>query len=233
MFIFLIRLFLIVSSAGILFIIFRQISKLRQLPAQPEIILPPQPLSKRLLLLKNAHVLSYALNLISVLEKILRKLRVVFLKIDNVAIYLIQKAKEKSQVLTVRSRAWMEQRLYKKSEKSIDQKPAPTEEEKTIETKDEPEAKSEARAVKINRKIGKNIGGQPVLMSAIAELDRQEQVYIKLLAENPKDIETYRRLGELYLSQGNLVDATEAFRQILKLKPRDRKAKEQLRGLLD
>ncbi|MDZ7611247.1 MAG: hypothetical protein U5L10_00590 [Candidatus Moranbacteria bacterium] len=55
-----------------------------------------------------------------------------------------------------------------------------------------------------------------------------EKKLIKKIAQNPKDIENYRQLGELYLKIKNYSDSQECYRQILKVKPRDVDAKRKM-----
>jgi len=59
----------------------------------------------------------------------------------------------------------------------------------------------------------------------------REEALIFRIAENPKDIEAYRELGEYYLAIGNIKDAKESFKMVLKLRPRDIKAKSSLREI--
>lgn len=62
-------------------------------------------------------------------------------------------------------------------------------------------------------------------------LSKAEKVYIEIIKQDPKNIEAYSALGNLYLRQKNFSDAKESFKQILKLKPEDREAKFQLSKL--
>ncbi len=59
----------------------------------------------------------------------------------------------------------------------------------------------------------------------------REAALIYRIAENPKDIEAYREIGDYYLGIGNIKDAKESFKMVLKLRPRDIKAKSSLREI--
>lgn len=59
----------------------------------------------------------------------------------------------------------------------------------------------------------------------------REAALIYRIAENPKDLEAYREIGDYYLGIGNIKDAKEAFKMVLKLRPRDLKAKSSLREI--
>ncbi|TAK96867.1 tetratricopeptide repeat protein [Patescibacteria group bacterium] len=58
-----------------------------------------------------------------------------------------------------------------------------------------------------------------------------EEALIERIAENPRDLEAYERLGEHYIERQNLPDALECFKQVLKLAPGNRKAKAQVKKL--
>ncbi|MFA5871256.1 MAG: hypothetical protein WC858_00895 [Parcubacteria group bacterium] len=65
----------------------------------------------------------------------------------------------------------------------------------------------------------------------IPENKAREEALIFRIAENPKDIEAYRELGDYYLATGNIKDAKDSFKMVLKLRPRDLKAKSSLREI--
>jgi len=65
----------------------------------------------------------------------------------------------------------------------------------------------------------------------VSEDKVREEALIHRIAENPKDIEAYRELGDYYMSVGNIKDAKDSFKVVLKLRPRDLKAKSSLREI--
>ncbi|MFZ2193386.1 MAG: tetratricopeptide repeat protein [Candidatus Moraniibacteriota bacterium] len=60
---------------------------------------------------------------------------------------------------------------------------------------------------------------------------RLEELLIERIAINPKDIEAYERLGEYYLEIKNLEHAKECFKQILRLNPLNSNIKYKIRKL--
>lgn len=82
--------------------------------------------------------------------------------------------------------------------------------------------------------VRKKIAEEPVLVpkkEPLAEDKVREAALIWRIAENPKDLEAYREIGDYYLGTGNIKDAKEAFKMVLKLRPRDLKAKSSLREI--
>ncbi len=61
--------------------------------------------------------------------------------------------------------------------------------------------------------------------------DRLEELLIERIATNPKDIEAYERLGEYYLEIKNLDYAKECFKQVLKLNPTSSNIRYKMRKL--
>lgn len=59
----------------------------------------------------------------------------------------------------------------------------------------------------------------------------EEQKYVKILSQDPKNIFAYYKLGKLYLEQKNYEDAKAVFEQVLKIEPKNKKAKEALKKL--
>lgn len=63
------------------------------------------------------------------------------------------------------------------------------------------------------------------------EKNQLEEVLIKRIAINPKDIEAYERLGDYYLEGENYQDSKECYKQVLKLSPVHYKARLKIRKL--
>ena len=59
----------------------------------------------------------------------------------------------------------------------------------------------------------------------------KEEALIYRISENPKAVEAYRELGDYYMSIENIKDAKDSFKMVLKLCPRDLKAKSSLREI--
>lgn len=68
--------------------------------------------------------------------------------------------------------------------------------------------------------------------AAVGEKKNQlEEVLIKRIAINPRDIEAYERLGDYYLEQLNLRDSLECYKQVSKLSPTHFKARSKIRKI--
>ncbi len=65
----------------------------------------------------------------------------------------------------------------------------------------------------------------------VPEDKMKEEALIHRIAENPRDIEAYRELGDYYMRVGSIRDAKDSFKMVLKLRPRDLKAKSSLREI--
>src|SRR4030042_2113130 len=112
----------VLSLAGIFTIIFRKIQVLLKLPASaPDGQAPAfflKVLAQKIFIrFKGLRYSSYQPALLSWFEKFLRKLRLSILRTDALFVKLIGSSREKSQIWTVRSRAWMEQHRLKKIQK--------------------------------------------------------------------------------------------------------------------
>jgi hypothetical protein len=80
----------------------------------------------------------------------------------------------------------------------------------------------------------RKIQNEPVVVlkkEPLPEDKVQEAALIYRIAENPRDIEAYREIGDYYMGIGNIKDAKESFKMVLKLRPRDLKAKSSLREI--
>jgi hypothetical protein len=81
--------------------------------------------------------------------------------------------------------------------------------------------------------VRKKVEAPPIVIrEKPAEEDKfKEDALIHRIAENPKDMEAYREIGEYYLSIGNIKDAKDSFKMVLRLRPRDLKAKSSLKEI--
>ncbi|MFH1392390.1 MAG: tetratricopeptide repeat protein [bacterium] len=59
----------------------------------------------------------------------------------------------------------------------------------------------------------------------------EEQKYIKIITQDPKNLFAYSKLGKLYFEQKNYDDAKAVFEQILKIEPKNKKAKDSLKKM--
>lgn len=74
----------------------------------------------------------------------------------------------------------------------------------------------------------KQSGGFSARIRKRSAFVEEERRLIEHVAENPQDIEAYRRLGNLYTMAGNIADARAVFIEILKRVPDDEEARKRL-----
>ncbi len=136
-------------------------------------------------------------------ERLLRKSKVVFLKIENKITEWAEKIKKQSQKVKEKRRGVEVQVTHKVQDSTDDE-------------------------VKFT-----NVQKQDRLRSSSYGVSKEEieQRYIDAISSNPRDIAVYKKLGKLYQEHGNLEDAKEVYKQILKINPDDEISKEQLSSL--
>ena len=232
-------IFIFTGLIGIGSLVFNKIPTILKLPENPQFSARETLAGEMKNRLEAIKYSSYQPLILNWLEKLLRKIRIFILKTDNLFIDWIGSARERSQVWTIRSKAWMEHRRLKKREKN-----------QILETLDKAEishelekikaevAKDEDRAFKEKVEVinGENFKDKQTEEIETADssivleepafgpdaiLAEEEKKCIDAIAQNPKDMLAYRTLGFVYLKQKNYSDARACFRQILKLNPED------------
>src|SRR4030042_1595429 len=206
------------SITSITFIFLRKRSLLLKLPARPpegqeHVSIFKALIQKIIIRMKGLRYFSYQPAMAAWFEKILRKIRVLLLKIDNVFLRMIGASREKTQIWTVRSRAWMEQHRLKKIKKL-----------EVLEKLDQAEIIETIQKAKEEVKNGKKEKKEEEKKIEISEGElrqAEEANCIDLIARDPRNIESYRRLVFLYCELGNKEDAKNCFKQVLKLNPDD------------
>lgn len=182
---------------------------------------------------------------LSELEKSLRRLRLFVLRIDNLFVAMIKRARERSDVWTIRSRAWMEHRRLKKKEKTqLLEKLDKVEVSENLEKIHKEVAKDEDLAFKEKVAIVNSVEEEKVIEPVASELvepqpeeeeiltvSEEEKKYIDAIAQNPKDVDSYRALCDIYVAQQSYSDARACFRQVLKLDPSDETTKAKLESI--
>lgn len=107
--------------------------------------------------------------------------------------------------------------------------------EKTEEISAKPAEKGDdARYIGKEVIVRRKIVEEPVIIAKKEPLPEdkvREAALIYRIAENPKDLEAYSEIGDYYMGIGNIKDAKESFKMVLKLRPRDLKAKSCLREI--
>jgi tetratricopeptide (TPR) repeat protein len=153
-------------------------------------------------------------NLITYLEKFLRRAKIWSLKTENLLSYWIKKLREKSWMTTQKSREKLEKLIEEKRIKAKIWSRSSKTEEASI-------------PVKVEKKEENN-------QISIADLEKpikEEQELIDLIIQNPKNVMAYKSLGMLYWKQHNYPDAKASLEMAIKLGSKDKKVKEVLEEL--
>lgn len=230
---------------GVLTAIMRKIPTLSKLSQEPQPSLNGklgEEIRARIHGIKYSNFLPLALTQ---LEKSLRRLRLFVLRIDNLFVTWIKKSRDRSDVWTIRSRAWMEHRKLKKKEKiQLLEQLDKVEVSQTIQNIAKEVARDEDDAFKEKVEIVNSVEEERIIEPVISELaeeqpeeeeiltvSEEEKKYIDAIAENPKDVESYRALCDIYFNQQSYSDARACFRQVLKLDPADEETKAKLESI--
>ena len=237
---------------GILFLVIRKMPTLYKLSEIPQPTSGGKFFENFTMKLKEVKYSTYRPLILNWLEKNLRKFHLLTLKMDNFFVKWIKSSREKSEVWTIRSRAFLEHRRIKRREKAqLLEKLDRVEVSEALEKITQEVAKDEDKALveKIESVIESNEA--PVVVEAPVEAivieqnqmeeatteeapTEEEKKYIDLISKNPKDIDAYRALGFIYLEQKNYSNARACFRRVLKKRPEDEDVKnklEEIRGL--
>jgi hypothetical protein len=172
---------------------------------------------------------SFGKAMLHLIEIILDFLKSSFRKFEQVVSVWVAKLKARRNGKKVDAGMPEEFVLEEKAEKIIE------EIEKTEDISlSYPESEDSIRYVGSEVVVRRKIMEPPVVIQKKEPMpeDRvREAALIYRIAENPRDIEAYREIGDYYLGIGNIKDAKESFKMVLKLRPRDLKAKSSLREI--
>ncbi len=226
---------ILVGLIGIGIIIFRKIPVLANL-SEDEILI----LKRKKNLWQKAKEVDYKQywsNWLVGLEKFLRKLKIWFLKIENLLSSLIYFLRRRSQITAQKSKEWIRQKEDKRR-KSFEQEDAKKETNKTEENfsvkiekeekQNEPKKKQAPNdfiASKIDQELQTD-QDDDLPISELKKPIKEEQKWIDLIVENPKNITAYKQLGLLYWRQHNYKDAKLSLEMAVKLGSTDRKIKQ-------
>ncbi|MFA6973847.1 MAG: tetratricopeptide repeat protein [Parcubacteria group bacterium] len=180
---------------------------------------------------------------LTVLEKIVSKSRVLFLKLESRFANLSNDMRAKRQARQNQNPQKTEMRTENdilrklkeyKSDKSVvvdgPEEAVVAKKKSFMETSQAAAAK--APVVNREKEVKPMISEKIVTPRARTEIkDRLEELLIERIAINPKDIEAYERLGEYYMEIKSYNDAKECFKQVIKLNPSDRNAKYRMKRL--
>jgi len=157
------------------------------------------------------------LNVIIASEKFLRRIKIIFLKIENFLSKCINFLGNRSQIMTQKSKEWIRQREMKrrKAKESTQEK---TEGSVSVRINKEEKAEPE--------EILDMIDDDDLPIAELKKPIKEEQKWIDLIVEDPKNITAYKFLGFLYWRQHNYSDAKASLETAVKLGCKDRGVRE-------
>ena len=204
------------SLVGLAIIIYKKIPLLARLSNEEIFIL-----SRKKSIIQRISEIDYKgywLNFLIALEKFLRKTKIVFLKLENLLSKCIDFLRNRSQIMTQKSREWIKNREEKRreSKKSILKD---TKEPIFVKINKTDEEKEKAKDDTVEEE-------EDLSISELKKPIKEEQKWIDLIIEDPKIITEYKFLGLLYRKQYNYADAKDSLEMYIKLGCKDKKVKD-------
>jgi len=170
------------------------------------------------------------------LEKVLRKIRIGFLKLDSKIVSLLDRLRKKNTAGNATETKTKVEDKNEKEKKNIEANNFVS--DKTIDGERKNNTNLSAKNKKENEinTIGNEIKIEKKDEVNAAE-DRakteKEREYINLISRNPFDVKSYWKLGVIYSRRKNYTDAVSCFRQIIKIDPTYAKAKKKISDLME
>lgn len=196
--------------AGLFLIVLRKIPAIANLSKEEQTILERKKgFFQRIVEINYKH---YLFNLIVVLEKTLRKLKIFSLKIENILSRCINRLRSWSQVMAHKSKEWIRHREMKRRSKKV---------KETVKVEEDDDV-----IVRIKKEKEESSDISRIPLSELKKPIQEEQKWINLIVENPKNITAYKFLGMLYWKQHNYSDAKASLEMAIRLGSKDRKVKE-------
>lgn len=231
---------IVLSLVGLGIIVYRKIPVLANLSEEEMSILSRKKGFVRQI--KEIDYKQHWLNFIILLEKFLRRLNIIFLKMENLLTKWIKGLRVRSKLMTQKSKEWMRQKEIR-SGRFRRKTDSETKGEIPIKIKKEGISSRPEQAGKIREAINKEEETEEIEEIIDNEIDKdlsiselkkpikEEQKWIDLIVENPKNITAYKFLGLLYWKQHNYADAKASLGMAVKLGSKDKKVKEILKEL--
>lgn len=166
-------------------------------------------------------------KLFLVLEKGVRKSRVIFLKLENMFTAWSNSLRNKRKGILDRKELPEEKDdvLEKLKNYEVNQVSDPVYPSGSNLNKTEEIAPAQAERVMRQRVATSRKRVKPEPKNHL------EQILIERIAANPRDVEAYERLGEYYFEIENYTDAKECFKQVVKLDPSNYNVKMKMKRL--
>ena len=145
------------------------------------------------------------------LEKILKKMKIVFLRLENKFSSWAEKIKNKRN---------QRKENFEKQEKNFQEQEKISDNFSRFERTEKRQIREAGKIV--DREDKKNI---------FLKNDFFERQMVEKIAANPKDISLYKKLGEYYWELKNFDYAKECFKQVMKINPRDKNVKQKMKEI--
>lgn len=251
------QLAIIVSLMGILLIIGKNLTKVRELESQEEIFLRDVEMQEekekfdqltrraaRRVMDKETYEKTLA-GFWFWVEKFLRRTRITFLKLDTKIALLLKNLREKNAEIAEKA-----EEDGNPVEAGSDEVASGMENKKRDFVSKRHDIRDKAeKFFRRHKSVETSLEVAPTLNNAaVADADvtkttdeadgdkvrtQKEQGYIDALIQNPRDINAYWKLGILYYRRRNFNDALACFRQIVKIDPDHDRAKEKALELME
>ena len=221
----------VASLIGIILFLMRkapQIAELSEREERRNLILEENLLKKAVNRMKGDSEGTWKRRSLLFLEKLTRKFKVLFLKLENVFTLWNESIKRKRKDHMIERGESLEQ----KDTKNI------LEKMKEYRLNQEREGRIEVRPIDVEP-VAREIYERPMISERVVKPESKkaeiknhlEKILIDRIAANPKDTEAYERLGEYYFEIENYNHAKECFKQVIKLNPANEEAKNRMRKL--
>lgn len=174
-------------------------------------------------------------KLFIILEKLTRRFKVMFLKLENLFTSWSESLRKKRRGAFDEESAGSEKREVPDESSGEQERLGIYQRLRKYKISQFRNRKKEIRAMDISQeeeKVFEPILSKKVVTPSKVEIkDRLEKLLIERIALNSKDLEAYERLGEYYFEIGNYDYAKECFKQVLKLDPKNSNVKYKMRKL--
>ncbi len=168
--------------------------------------------------------------------------KISFLRTKGFFLRHLEKAAQHSKVMSLRAHnalhSWSQSIKARRHtvEQAKEQEKEPTEELSPVLEESRMEIRTETKESPVlpplpNRPMVSETVARPEIRRKRHHNALREEALIARIAVDPKDFTAYEELGDYYLETGNVKDAKECYRQVLKLSPIQRMVKIKIRRL--
>jgi tetratricopeptide (TPR) repeat protein len=212
---------------GIVLVIFRKLQYLQKLSPEGQHTVGPtlwHDLAPEIFsAARSVKIRTFMHNVLLELEKLLRRIRLVFSTVDRMSETMIHKLRRVQR----QSVATIQQQVRVEEEKQAEVLPVPpvAVSPPPVAVLPSPEQTPAQPMVQV-----------PAPKPARPNLElikQEEQQLIISIAQDPKNTKAYLMLGDIYVKMRNLTDAKESYETVLKLDPENEKAKKKLSAVLE